>query len=398
MLARGKLDRPGGDAGGHEFRIWQEVLMVRVLNGADRLGTADRLLRGRRIAMLTSASGVDKSGVPTYIKIWQKYNLVALMAPEHGISSNLQDGGWGSETRDMYTGTPVYNLRAGGGEALETALSGADIAVYDIQDVGARFYTYLYNLTDLMHRCAGIGIPLIVLDRINPISGGMVQGLLLDEEKYSSSIGRYSIPTRYGLTVGEFARYINGEKKVGCELHVIPCEGWQRELYADLTDLLWVNPSPNIPSVNAAINYTGTCIFEATNISEGRGTTRPFDMVGAPFVNPSLLLDELRSYELDGVVFRRVHFTPQFGKHTGQVCGGVELHITDRDAYDPVLAALSVFRHMRRYPEFTCREEGLCKRFGTDFLLGGCDVGLYRAMSRSQAKKFWVRASEYLLY
>ena len=165
-----------------------------------------------------------------------------------------------------------------------------------------------------------------------------------------------------------------------------------------MTDLLWVNPSPNIPSVSTAINYTGTCIFEATNISEGRGTTRPFDMVGAPFVNSARLLDEMRSQKLEGAVFRRVCFTPQFGKHAGQACCGIELHITDRSAYDPVLAALCIFRHMRRYPEFTCRPEGLCKRFGTDFILGECDVGLYRSMSRSDTENFWARASEYFLY
>lgn len=372
--------------------------MYRVLNGADRLDAADQYLAGGRVALLTNASGVNKAGVPTYISMAQKYDLKLLMAPEHGLKSNLQDGGWGGETYDEETGARIFNLKSKGNDGLDELLAGVDVAVYDMQDVGARFYTYLTNLNDLIRRCAKLKIPLIVLDRINPISGDMVQGILLDEEKYSSTIGEYSIPTRYGLTAGEYARYINAEKKIGCELNVICCEGWRREMYADETDLLWVNPSPNIPSASAAINYIGTCIFEATNVSEGRGTTRPFDLIGAPFVNGKKLYDEMVSYKLPGVVFRRAYFTPQFNKHAGVVCEGVELHVTDRRDYDPVLTAIHLYRHMRCYPEFTCRESGLCLRFGSDFLLGEADIGTFSAASASDTEKFRKKTSEYLLY
>jgi uncharacterized protein YbbC (DUF1343 family) len=372
--------------------------MNRVLNGADRLEAAEPYLRGARLALLTNSSGVNKKGVPTYLTLAEKYDLRLLIAPEHGLKTNLQDGRWGAEGRDDETGALVFNLKSKENEGLDELLQGVDVAVYDIQDVGARFYTYLTNLNDMLRRCAKLNIPLIVLDRINPISGASVQGVLLDEEKYSSTIGEYSIVTRYGLTIGEYARYINAEKKIGCRVEVVGCEGWRRDMYADATDLLWVNPSPNIPSVTSAINYIGTCIFEATNVSEGRGTTRPFDLVGAPFVNGRKLCDEMNSLKLDGVVFRRAYFTPQFNKYAGEVCEGVELHVTDREAYDPILTAINLYRYMRRYPEFTCRENGLCLRFGSDFLLGDADAENYQAISTSDCRVFRQKTSKFLLY
>lgn len=372
--------------------------MLHVLNGVDRLSTADLMLKGRRVGLLTAASGVDREGIPTYELISRRARLEMLFAPEHGIRSNLQDGLWAEDTRDEETGARMVTLNSRMYERLPDLLRQLDVVVYDIQDVGARFYTYLYNLTHMMQACAKAGVPVVVLDRINPIGGVQTEGEILDEERYRSGIGEYAIPTRYGLTVGEFAGWVNTERGIGCDLRVIRCEGWHRDSYADETDLLFVNPSPNIPSVNSAINYIGTCIFEATNISEGRGTTRPFDLIGAPFVDSRRLCEELRAQHLPGVVFRRTWFTPMFNKHAGVVCEGVELHITDRRSYRPIETMLHLYRHMRAYPEFEARDQGLCLRFGSDLLTGDFDIPSFLASNQARLLEFEKECRPYLLY
>ncbi len=344
----------------------------RILCGADRLDSDDASawLRGRRLGLLTAASGLDRNGYPTYLKLYEKYDLTVLFAPEHGIHTAKQDGGWGDEGRDPETGLPLYNLPSKGCPEIDEALSLCDTVVYDIQDVGARFYTYIYCLTYLMGECAARGIPVVVLDRPNIISGDLsaLEGPRLDESRFSSFIGRYDLPTRYSLTVGELAAYLNEEKSLGCELRVLPLCGWERHMYGDETDLCFVNPSPNIPSVNAAINYIGSCIFEATNISEGRGTTRPFDLVGAPFVDGGALTRHMNSLGLSGVYFSRAFFTPMFNKHKDTLCEGVELHISDRGSYRPLLTSLCLLAALREYKEFEWRESSVCLRYGSDAL------------------------------
>lgn len=373
-------------------------MAIHVRSGVDRLDDAAHLLRGRRVGLLSAASGVDRAGVPTYVKLGEKYRLSALFAPEHGMRSNLQDGKWADNGLDPETGLPMYSFGARDEEKLEDLLGEIDVLVYDIQDVGARFYTYLYNLSDLMARCARRGVPVLVLDRINPIGNVRLEGPRLNEGRFSSSIGRFDLPVRYGLTVGEFARWINAEKGIGCALHVLEVEGWSRGVYADETDLLWVNPSPNIPSVGCAINYIGTCLFEATNISEGRGTTRPFDLVGAPFVDSAALTDELRARDLPGVIIRRAAFTPQFNKHAGEVCEGVELHIVDRAVYRPLYTALCILAHMRRYPAFTQRDTGMALRYGNDALAGEFDPDVLSARDEAGLAAFAREVEAYRLY
>jgi uncharacterized protein YbbC (DUF1343 family) len=249
-----------------------------------------------------------------------------------------------------------------------------------------------------MQACAAAQVPVVVLDRINPIGGSQIEGEILDETKYRSGIGEYALPTRYGLTVGEFASWVNVEKGIGCELHVVPCEGWSRSMYADQTDLLFVNPSPNIPSVNCAINYIGTCIFEATNISEGRGTTRPFDMIGAPFVNSRRLYDEMQTYRLPGVLFRRTWFTPMLQKYAGTVCEGVELHITDRRTYRPIETMLYLYRHMKSYPQFEARADGLALRFGSGLLSQDYDIPSFLSRNARDLSAFAATCRPYLIY
>jgi len=272
------------------------------------------------------------------------------------------------------------------------------VAVYDIQDVGARFYTYLCNLTQMMRAAKEAGKPVLILDRPNPIGGHITEGLLLDESKHSSFIGEFAIPTRYGLTVGEYANYVNAEKGIGCDLHVIPCQGWKRDMYFDETDLIWVNPSPNIPTVDSAINYIAHCVWEATNISEGRGTTRPFDDVGAPFVNAEELCAYLNGVGMPGVIFRPTYFTPMFNKHSGTMCGGVESHITDRDAYRPYRAMLHVFAYMKKLPEFTAKIEGLGLRVGRNFLMDEYDPEEVWQQSCKEATAFSENVKKYHIY
>lgn len=342
--------------------------MYNVKCGADRFDHIEKLIFGKRCGLLTAASGVDSRGVPTYYKLHERGNLTVLFAPEHGVHSVLQDGGWGGGYTDKETGLPVYDLPAKGNPDIGDALDLCDVVLYDIQDVGARFYTYIYCLTYLMSECAERSIPIIILDRPNPISGSLnsISGSILDEEKYSSFVGKYAIPARYSLTCGEFARYINDKKQIGCELHVVECLDWNRKMYADETVLPWINPSPNIPSVNCAINYIGTCLIEATNASEGRGTTRPFDIVGAPFIDSAKLCDAMNAYNLEGVYFSRSFFTPMFGKWQKECCEGVQINITDRQVYNPHKMGLCLIKELSEFNGFELKVHSMCLRYGND--------------------------------
>ena len=375
--------------------------MKTVLNGIDRIDDAKHIFRGNRLGLLSAASGVSKKGDPTYEIFHEKFNLCALYAPEHGIRSNLQEGIGMDDCKDEDTGLPLFNVFNPGaidGEKLDKMLAGIDMLVYDIQDVGVRFYAYMYNLSDMMTRCAILKKPVVVLDRINPIGGTLFEGPRLDEKNFASEIGRYNLPARYGMTIGEYAKWVNVEKKINCELYVIELKGWERSLYADETDLLFVNPSPNIPAVNSAINYNGTCLFEATNVSEGRGTTRPFDMIGAPYVNSKALVEHLRSKHIDGLTVRRAAFTPTHQKYAGQVCEGVELHITDRNVYRPLYTSLCIIEHMRTYQEFEIKPDRLAKLYGTNDINGAFSPEGLIAKSQAELETYKREIQPYLLY
>ncbi len=349
--------------------------MYNVKCGSDRFDYIDKLISGKRCGLLTAASGVDSKGKPTYYKLYERGILTVLFAPEHGIHSVLQDGGWDGGYTDKETGLPVYDLPAKGNPSIGEALSLCDVVLYDIQDVGARFYTYIYCLTYLMSECAVRNIPIIILDRPNPISGSLsaISGAILDEERYSSFVGKYAMPTRYSLTCGEFASYINNKKQIGCELNIVECLGWNRKMYGDETGLPWINPSPNIPSVNCAINYIGTCLIEATNISEGRGTTRPFDIVGAPFIDSAKLCDTMNGYQIDGVFFNRAFFTPMFGKWQKEYCEGIQINITDRHSYDPHKMGLCLIKALSQFKEFELKAHSMWLRYGNDTISNLCD-------------------------
>ena len=372
-----------------------------VLCGIDRESHLRTLVGGKKTALLTAASGVNKAGIPTYKILADVSDLRLLFAPEHGLASAMQDGAFTKEDGALHpeTGARLYDITAlRGTDRLAELLGEVDIAVYDIQDVGARFYTYVCNLSQLMRAAKAAGKPVLVLDRPNPIGNRICEGLALDESRFSSFVGEFAVPTRYALTVGEYARYINSEKGIGCALTVLPCEGWTPDLYYDETDLLWVNPSPNIPTVNSAINYIGSCIYEATNLSEGRGTTRPFDWLGAPFVDEQALLKDMNALCLPGVTFRAMTFTPVFNKHAGETCRGLELHITDRDAYRPFETMLHMFRHFKKYSAFEMKQNGLALRLGQDILTGDYDPVRVTARAVEDCKAFCANVEKYRLY
>ncbi len=220
-------------------------------------------------------------------------------------------------------------------------LTHLDVLLFDIQDVGVRFYTYLYTMSLAMEACGSSGVPFIVLDRPNPLGGEILEGNVLDPA-YASFVGKYPIPVRYAMTIGELARLMNEEFSLGAQLQVVPMDGWRRSHSWDDTGLHWVPPSPNMPTADTALVYPGTCFVEGTNLSEGRGTTRPFEQIGAPYVDGRWLTDALNERGLPGVLFREVHFTPTSGKYANESCSGVQLHVCDRDLFRPVTAGFEV--------------------------------------------------------
>ena len=245
------------------------------------------------------------------------------------------------------SGEYYFRCRNEGVRFTPEMLDAFDVLVFDIQDVGARFYTYLYSLAYAMEACNRAGKAMVVLDRVNPLGGIRHGGTVLDR-RFASFVGDYELPTQYALTIGEFALYVRDYLGLSLPLTVVPLLGWQRSLRLDETDLPWVAPSPNCQNLDAALCYIGTCIFEGTNVSEGRGTTIPFQVVGAPWLNPGGLEKRMADVSTPGIRFRRASFCPTFSKHQGQLCGGVQMHIIDRDAADVFAAGLLLLEEIRK--------------------------------------------------
>ena len=369
-----------------------------VLCGIDRLTRADGILRGRRLGLITNPSGVLRDLTPTYLELFRRYDLRALFGPEHGIRGNAEAGGKVADTRDPDTGLPVYSLYGDHRAPTAEMLADIDVLCYDIGDVGARFYTYLYTMTRSMKAAAKAGIPFLVFDRMNPLSLSAVEGETLDEQ-FSSFVGEYAIPTRYGMTAGEFARYINETRQIGADLTVIPCEGLSRELYFDDTDLSFVPPSPNMPNPETALLYIGTCIFESvSDLSEGRGTANPFALIGAPFVNARALAEEMNRKDLPGVRFRAAHFTPAASKFAGEVCGGVHIHVYDRHAFSPFAMGVLLFETLRENYPLDIRELPNKRLFGTSRLYDGVPAETIIAEAAATARRFGEETKPYRIY
>ncbi|MFA6948556.1 MAG: DUF1343 domain-containing protein [Eubacteriales bacterium] len=372
-----------------------------VYNGIDNIAAVRGMLSGARIGLITGPTGVDRSLRHTSEIIASLTRLTALFSPEHGIRGENQAGGGDAVHRDPDTGATVYPIYGSVTAPTPDMLDKVDIMLYDMQDVGARFYTYLTTLTRSMQVCAARQIPFIVFDRMNPVSLSRVEGNVLSE-RFASFVGEYAVPVRYGLTVGEYAIYINEKKHLGCQLTVVPCEGLDRRLYFDDTDLCFVPPSPNIPTVDSAVCYLGTCIFEGTNLSEGRGTTKPFELIGAPWVDSRELTARLSRYRMDGVIFRRAFFTPVYSKYSGERCEGVEIHITDREHFQPVEAGLRLFDELRAICPEMMITQGIDHLFGDDKLrteyIGGERIDAFLTYNENRLRSFRDACFEYRLY
>lgn len=322
----------------------------KVLLGIDLIDEYLSIFEGKNVGLITNATGINSEYRSTIDVLYEKVNLVSLFAPEHGIRGAHDAGATVGGEIDPVTKLPVYSLYGATNKPTEQMLSNIDILCIDIQDVGARFYTYIYTMAYAMQACAQYNKQFIVFDRPNPVSGNIVEGTILDMN-YSSFIGMYPIVQRHGMTIGELALYFNTEQNINCNLTVIKMKNWDREMYFDECDLPWVLPSPNMPTLDTAIVYSGTCIFEGTNLSEGRGTTRPFELIGAPWINSIELANALNSLKLKGVYFRPASFTPTTSKHDTKVCNGVQVHVTNRDEFESVKTSYAMLETIRTmYP------------------------------------------------
>ena len=294
-------------------------------------------LRGKRIGLLTNQTGANADLIST-IRLFHEHpelQLSVLFAPEHGLLTNAKEGERFTDTVHRSTGIPVFSLYGQSKKPTDAMMEQVDVVVFDIQDIGARYYTYIYTMAYMMEACARTGKRMIVLDRPNPIDGESVEGNLVDPD-YSSFVGLYPIPNRHGMTVGELATYFNEEFRLQCELEVVQMEGWNRDSFYPETKLPWIPPSPNTTSLDMMLLYPGTCLVEGTNLSEGRGTTQPFEIIGAPFIDGELLQDKVNAMGLEGFRARALAFTPTYQKYNGDLCEGIQLHITDRKKFKPI--------------------------------------------------------------
>lgn len=310
--------------------------------GIDNIDRYLPLFAGKRVGLITNQTGINSEYQSSIDVLMEKTNLVALYSPEHGIRGNVAAGKGVDSARDSKTGLPVYSLYGATKKPTPAMLQDIDVLVFDIQDVGARFYTYIYTMAYAMQSCAEQGKTFVVLDRPNPVGGEIVEGGTV-KPGFESFIGMYPIPIRHGLTVGELAQLFNKEFGIGCELSVVPMTGWKRGMFFAQTGLPWVMTSPNIPTPDTAIVYSGIGIFGGTNVSEGVGTTRPFELVGAPWLDALELAERMNKLALPGVVFRPAGFTPQYAKQQGNVCGGVQIHVTDPKSYRAVKTGIYLF-------------------------------------------------------
>ena len=277
----------------------------------------------------------------------RRFRLAALFGPEHGVWADAQDLVEVPDTRDPATGLAVRSLYGDTRVPSPAMLADVDVVLVDLQDVGSRYYTFVYTMLHVLEACARDGRRAVVLDRPNPLGGEDLEGNVLDPE-FRSFVGLHPLPVRHGMTIGELALLFKDELALRLDLRVVPMRGWRREMHFEDTGLPWVLPSPNMPTVDTAFVYPGGCLVEGTNLSEGRGTTRPFELVGAPWLDPWALALAMEREQVPGACFRPVFFTPTFHKHAGQLCGGVQVHVVDRRAFPAFLAYLLLLGHARR--------------------------------------------------
>jgi uncharacterized protein YbbC (DUF1343 family) len=335
----------------------------------------------------------------------QGVEVVRLFAPEHGVWGDIEDLAEVSDTREPLTNLPVLSLFGSTLEPSSEHLKDIDALVFDIQDIGSRYYTFNWTMALAMAAASKARCKFVVLDRPNPITGVHVEGNVLDPA-FGSFVGLHPVAVRYAMTSGEMAQFVNAEFALGADLTVVPCTNWQRRMWFDETGLDFVPPSPNAPSLEMATLYPGTCLFEGTNLSEGRGTTRPFEVVGAPWIDPFAFASELSSAGLKGVWFRPVYFTPYTSKHSGVRCGGVQVHISDRNLLNAFDVGLYMLYLAKKQSGFMWKNDpksyAIDLLAGTDTLRLGIDEGLtpdeLRHLWQHDLDNFKAKRLRYLIY
>jgi uncharacterized protein YbbC (DUF1343 family) len=370
-----------GPPGRRAVRTGLEVLLER----------RRELLAGKRVGLIANPTSMLPDLTHAVDALDAAVDLTAIFAPEHGFRGEAQAGDSGGDYTDPRTGIPVYDIYGRDWDEIAATFerAGVETVLFDIQDAGARFYTYIWTMSDSLEAAAVSGREYVVLDRPNPISGREAEGPVLDPE-YSTFVGRLPIAQVHGMTVGELARMFNAEfvpDRAGGEradLTVVEMQGWRRGMYLEETGQPWVMPSPNMPTPDTAVVYPGTGMFEGTNLSEGRGTTRPFELLGAPYVDWRLA-DRLNGLGLPGAAFREAYFSPTFSKYRGETVGGIQLYVTDREAFDPIRTALAIFVSVKKlYPgDFEWRYDAwdrqrpywIDKLTGSDYVRTAVDAG-----------------------
>ena len=321
--------------------------MVRL--GSDVL-LDSRRLAGARVGIVANPASVDAGfrHIVDRIATADAVTLAAIFGPQHGFRSDVQDNMIETgHARDCQRRVPIYSLYSETREPTAEMLRGVDVLVVDLQDIGARIYTYIYTLANCLRACKRHRVPVIVCDRPNPIGGRDVEGALL-RTGFESFVGQFPIPMRHGMTIAELARLFNEDFGIGADVEVVRMEGWSREMYWEASGLPWIMPSPNIPTLDSAVVYPGTVLFEGTLLSEGRGTTRPFELVGAPWIHAEKFAAGMNGLGLPGIHCRPAVFEPTFQKHAKQTCGGCQLHVLDREAFRPVLTGVALIEAFRR--------------------------------------------------
>jgi uncharacterized protein YbbC (DUF1343 family) len=384
--------------------------------GIERLLARDRsLVEGRRVGLVCNPASIDAAFQHSADRLAREdaVRLTALFGPQHGFRSDLQDNMIESpHARDARRRVPIYSLYSETREPTAEMLRDVDVLVVDLQDVGTRVYTFVYTMANCMRAAARHGVSVVVCDRPNPIGGDQVEGGLL-QPQYTSFVGQFPMPLRHGMTIGELARLFNEEFGIGAKLEVVPLDGWRRSMYHDETGLPWVIPSPNLPTLDSAIVYPGAVLFEGTRLSEGRGTTRPFELIGAPWIDGERLSDAMNARGLAGVHFRPAFFEPTFQKHAKTTCGGCQIHVLDRRAFRPVQAAVELIAEFKRqdparFPwreppyEYEHDKQPIDILYGSDRLRvaidRGDDLGPLVASWHPEEEAFQRTRERYLLY
>ncbi|HMY11119.1 MAG TPA: DUF1343 domain-containing protein [Turneriella sp.] len=390
---------------------------MRTTFGIDRLiADPGKYLKGKRFALLVNQSSISSDGRYLFEALGaQGYKAEKIFAPEHGLFGTEQDQITVADEVDAFTGLKAVSLYGQTKEELKPRsddLEGIDALVVDIQDIGCRYYTYAYTMAFCIEACAARGIEVIVCDRPNPLGGVVVEGNVV-HPGFESFVGAYPLAVRHALTIGEVARFLNATQKWQAKLTIVELQNWRREQLYPTTGGLWSQPSPNMPTFDTTVVYPGTCLFEATNVSEGRGTTRPFEIIGAPFVDPKEYAAALNAQKLPGVYFRPLYFKPTFHKFKDEACGGVFVHVTDVTVFESFYTGLAMVKTAHDlYPnEFDWRHEPyeyVTDKLAIDILSGSAQFRLnverdesladYRNAYIGEARDFHKQAVDFFLY